>query len=244
MVKQLLTFTENQRLPWKLRQYRISLQCVRPGFDPWVGKIPWRRAWLPVPVFLPGESHGQRSLAGYSPRGRKESDTTKRLIPWLSDTEMVADYMRVPKSSSGFYFKPDPRGSGVRPPSSSTSRRWCQLPAPPRPPALSAEALPWCSEYHRHGPERISRKFYVSDPGLTCFFLIQVWNLSLQFIQVLHGRPGGKQCTIVFTLVFSLYLETVSQINLSWNTLSLFFQCVPLRYTRWFEMHYGWTVSF
>ena len=38
-----------------------------PGFDPWVGKIPWRRAWQPTPVFLPGESHGQRSLAGYSP---------------------------------------------------------------------------------------------------------------------------------------------------------------------------------
>ena len=36
-------------------------------FDPWVGKIPWRRAGQPTPVFLPGESHGQRSLAGYSP---------------------------------------------------------------------------------------------------------------------------------------------------------------------------------
>jgi len=39
----------------------------RPGFSPWVGKIPWRRAWQPTPVFLPGESHGQRSLVGYSP---------------------------------------------------------------------------------------------------------------------------------------------------------------------------------
>ena len=39
----------------------------RHGFDPWVGKIPWRRAWQPTPVFLPGESHGERSLAGYSP---------------------------------------------------------------------------------------------------------------------------------------------------------------------------------
>ena len=37
------------------------------GFDPWVGKIPWRRKWQPTPVFLPGKSHGQRSLAGYSP---------------------------------------------------------------------------------------------------------------------------------------------------------------------------------
>ena len=42
------------------------------GSIPGVGKIPWRRAWQPTPVFLPGESHGQRSLVGYSPWGRKE----------------------------------------------------------------------------------------------------------------------------------------------------------------------------
>ena len=46
-------------------------------FDPWVVKIPWRRKWQPTPVFLPGESHGQTSLAGYSPWGRKESGTTE-----------------------------------------------------------------------------------------------------------------------------------------------------------------------
>ena len=53
-----------------------------PGFDPWVWKISWRREWLPTPVFLvflPGESQGQRSLAGYSPWGHKESDTTYQL---------------------------------------------------------------------------------------------------------------------------------------------------------------------
>ena len=44
--------------------------------ETWVGKTPWR-AWQPTPVFLPGESHGQRSLVGYSPRARKESDTTE-----------------------------------------------------------------------------------------------------------------------------------------------------------------------
>ena len=43
----------------------------RPGFDPWVGKFLWRREWQSTPIFLPGESHGQRSLAGYSPRGHK-----------------------------------------------------------------------------------------------------------------------------------------------------------------------------
>ena len=55
------------------------LQYGRTRFNPWVGKIPWRRAWQPTPVFLPGESHGQRSLAGYSPRGCKESDMTEQL---------------------------------------------------------------------------------------------------------------------------------------------------------------------
>ena len=51
----------------------------RPRFDPWVGKIPWRREWQPTPVRLPGETHGGSSLVGYNPWGRKESDTTKRL---------------------------------------------------------------------------------------------------------------------------------------------------------------------
>ena len=54
-----------------------AYQCWRQGFRPWVGKIPWRRAWQPTPVFLPGESHGQRSLVGYSAQGHKESDTTE-----------------------------------------------------------------------------------------------------------------------------------------------------------------------
>ena len=72
----------------------LSLQCGRPGFDPWVGKILWRQKWQPTPVLLPGKSHGQRSLVGYSTWGRKESDTTERLnflnflavrsIPFLS----------------------------------------------------------------------------------------------------------------------------------------------------------------
>ena len=67
------------RLPWGLRCYRICLQCRRPVFGPWVGKIPWRKDWQPTPVFLPGGSHRQRSLADYSPWDRKESDTTERL---------------------------------------------------------------------------------------------------------------------------------------------------------------------
>ena len=58
-------------LPWWLRRQSVCLECGRPGFDPWVGKIPWRRKWQPTPVLLPGKSHGQRSLVGYSPWGRR-----------------------------------------------------------------------------------------------------------------------------------------------------------------------------
>ena len=54
------------------RRYR---KC---GFNHWVRKIPWRRKWLSTPVFLPGKSHEQRSLAGYSPWGGKESNTTEQ----------------------------------------------------------------------------------------------------------------------------------------------------------------------
>ena len=61
-----------------------------PGSTPGFGKISWRREWQPTTVFLPGKSHGRKSLVGYSPRGPKESDTTERLsftftahiIPW------------------------------------------------------------------------------------------------------------------------------------------------------------------
>ena len=57
-----------------------SLPAVQEtGFDTWVGKIPWRRKWQPNPVFLPGKSHRQRSLAGYSPCGHIELDMTEQL---------------------------------------------------------------------------------------------------------------------------------------------------------------------
>ena len=51
-------------------------RCKSHRFNPWVRKIPWRKAWQPTPVFLPGKSHGQRSLAGYSLWGHKELDMT------------------------------------------------------------------------------------------------------------------------------------------------------------------------
>jgi len=62
-----------------LRWLRICLQCGRPEFNPWVRKIPWRREWQLILVFLPGEFHEQRSLVTYSPWGGKELGKTERL---------------------------------------------------------------------------------------------------------------------------------------------------------------------
>ena len=72
-------YLKERGLPWLFSGKEPACQCRRCGFNPWVGKIPWRRKWQPAPVFLPGKSHRQRSLAGCSPWGRKESDTTERL---------------------------------------------------------------------------------------------------------------------------------------------------------------------
>ena len=74
-----ITWCENSLIPGGSDGKSICLQLRRPGFDPWVGKIPWRRKWQPTPVLLPWKSHGRRSLVGYSPWGCKESDMTKQL---------------------------------------------------------------------------------------------------------------------------------------------------------------------
>ena len=51
-------------------------RCKRHRFDPWIEKTPWSRKWQPIPVFLPGKFHEQRSMVGCSPWGHKDSDTT------------------------------------------------------------------------------------------------------------------------------------------------------------------------
>ena len=71
-------------LPWWLSGKESPCQCRRCGFSPWVGKISWRwriswRKWQSTPIFLPGKSHGQKSLMGHNPWCHKESDTTEQL---------------------------------------------------------------------------------------------------------------------------------------------------------------------
>ena len=64
-------------------------QCRKPGYHPWVGKITSRKKWQPTPIHLPGKSHGWRSLAGYSPWGFKESDTTEQFHFHSEDTRFL-----------------------------------------------------------------------------------------------------------------------------------------------------------
>ena len=68
-------------LPWWLGSKEFTCQCRTQGFNPWIGKIPWRRKWQPTPVFLSGKSHGQRSLAGYSLWGPRIRKTTTKPLP-------------------------------------------------------------------------------------------------------------------------------------------------------------------
>ena len=74
-------------------------------FDPWVRKIPWRRAWQPLLVFLPGESQGQRSLEGYSPWGCTESDTAEQLSTMWSGKKLPSGKVLSSRKCEGSSFE-------------------------------------------------------------------------------------------------------------------------------------------
>ena len=110
---------------WSLGQYDVMgargiwhkvYQCrrlKRCSFNPWVGKIPWSRKWQSTPVFLPGESHEQRSLAGYSPWGRTESDMTEsNLTLALALASQLLNY-EVRHNGNKSLFSPDLSSSWI-----------------------------------------------------------------------------------------------------------------------------------
>ena len=72
-----LTFHGASQMVLVVKNQPACRTCKTHGFDPWIRKIPWRRAWWSTPAFPPGESHGQRSLVGYSLWGRIDSDMTE-----------------------------------------------------------------------------------------------------------------------------------------------------------------------
>ena len=88
--------------PWWLSDKEFTYQCRRRAFNPWVRKIPWRRKWPPTPVFLPGKSHGQRSLAGCSPWDHERvghnsvsKQQTSSFLKWKGGTFLVAQWLRL-----------------------------------------------------------------------------------------------------------------------------------------------------
>ena len=91
---------ELRGLPRWINGRESTCQCKRHRrhvFDPWVGKMPWRREWLLTPIFLPGKSHGQRNLVGYGPWGRRESTQLKQLSSSNRSRELRSQWCRQKK---------------------------------------------------------------------------------------------------------------------------------------------------
>ena len=102
------TYYHNLDFPDGPDSKSICLQGGRPRFDPWVGKIPWRRKWQPTPVFLPGESHGRRSQVDYSPWGHKHIKITGLARRFNPETVLREDTLL-------FYNPKEYRGKKVCP---------------------------------------------------------------------------------------------------------------------------------
>ena len=103
---------KNKNISWAslVTQTVKNLPAIQEsGFDPWVGKISWRRAWPPTLVFLPGESHGQRNLAGYSPWGHKEWHTTEQLSPGTYHGDELLNYIYLDSLATGRIQKTESR---------------------------------------------------------------------------------------------------------------------------------------
>ena len=101
-----LSFSPN----WELLENRRGSDakqsaCRRPGSNPWVRKIPWRREWQPTPGFLSGEFHGLRSLAAYSPWGHKESDTTEQHTHTHTHTHTKTTQMGYDSNSESVFWE-------------------------------------------------------------------------------------------------------------------------------------------
>ena len=112
------TDIKDHMLRWRLGGKESACQCGshrRPGFNSSVRKIPWRRKWQPTPVFLPGESHGQRSLVGYSSRGCREKDVTGHACMLRWNTASLEEGKLDPASSER---------TGLSPPLPPSPKSW------------------------------------------------------------------------------------------------------------------------
>ena len=201
-------------------------RCRRQGFDPWVGKIPWRRKWLSTPVFLPRESHGQRSMVGYSPWGRKESHTTKQLTLFsFIESTMITLLLQafwsfghetcgIPAPQPGIEFIPPhtiPYCSGSQSPSHWTAREvpeWVSITwnkkaleegtPPPQPKRLT---LP--------KQRRSSRGFEWQDQlSFPITFCCSSWDPAAF---ILHVDQGSVGCEVLSSLNTSNYIMPITK---------------------------------
>ena len=108
-----------------VRGKESACQCRRCEFDPWVRKIPWRRRWQPIPVFLLGESHGQRSLVCYSLWDHKESDISYRLN---NNMEIRGDHFTLSKGLD--HISRSVVSDSLQPHESQHARPPCPSPTP------------------------------------------------------------------------------------------------------------------
>ena len=226
--------------PW-LRQESICLQWGRPGFNPWVRKIPWRRKWQPTPLFLLGEFLVLRSLVGYNPQVQKKLDMTERLR-LLSSFHFAHIHTSVQFSRSVVSDSLRPHESQhVRPPCPSPTPRvysnscplcqWCY-------PAISSSVVPFSScpqsfpasgsfpmnQLFASGGQRIG----VSDSNSVLPMNTQDWFplgrlvgslCSPRDSQESYPTPPFKS---INTLVLSLlYSPTLTSIHAHWKNHSL-----------------------
>ena len=105
-----LAFWGDSQVVLVVKNPPVNAGDMRCGFDPWVRKMPWRRKWQPTPVFLSAESHGERSLVGYSPWDHKELDTTEWLAFWDGPHSAYGMCISLNKSL-WFAFEFFPKGS-------------------------------------------------------------------------------------------------------------------------------------
>ena len=113
-VKMRVSHRSRKGLPRWLSGKESGCQCSRHKrcrYNPWVGKIPWKRKWQPTPVFLPGEFHGQRSQVGCSPWGHKELDTTEQLTHTHTHTHT---HTRVKEPKNGSSSQETPGEARIR----------------------------------------------------------------------------------------------------------------------------------
>ena len=172
----------------------MFLQCGRPGFDPWVGKICWRRGWLPTPVFLSGESHGQRNLADYSPWGHKESDTNEQLMLSLF-LKLKKNYLFILLYNIVLvlpYIDLNPPWVYMCFPS------WTPLP-PPSP------------SHHSGSSQCTSPKHPVSciEPGLAIHFTYDNIHVSMPFSHIIPPWPSPTESKRLFSTSVFLLLSRI-----------------------------------